>query len=486
MKETTARRVVLTVVISLAIYSLACIYAPVEWSPDSKKIAVLVQDEDNNEEYSEIWLGDPAGEEMKLLAKSALGLSQPVWLPDGKRLIYWKALAEEDNIVGGELLIAHAETLESELLARCWLPEIRPWAPFAIAVSPLGHRVAYLSWAAQSGEGEADLVVLDLRTKERRVVPVLVGMTPSWSPDGKWIALRAGVDSDVHPEGLNAHAVRLFSADMKVAKYVFLGEVHEVGYGLGLAEEAEDAWDESPTLSRRLAQEARDILQAFLARYPDSKFTQKAILGQAKALLVGGRSAEALARTQKFIQDFPRSEETSDARELIARCYLRLHRYEEAANALGKAAELAKDEKQAKSLVKECQELRNSLAEYEAVKQRIKSAAHRAELPALYLQLAKLCEEQLARFGEAQDAYGQLLLKYPQRKEAEGVEEKILRLQELAERSSEAELRMAAVAVSLLNLMDAPPEEAPHIAIREHAEKALKLLEAFATKYPKT
>ena len=209
-------------------------------------------------------------------------------------------------------------------------------------------------------------------------------------------------------------------------------------------------------------------------------------MGQAKALLVGGRPAEALARAQKFIQDFSRSEETSDAREFIARCYLRLHRYEEAANALGKAAELAKDEKQAKSLVKECQELRNSLAEYEAVKQRIKSAAHRAELPALYLQLAKLCDEQLAKFEEALDAYGQVLLKYPQRKEAEGVEEKILRLQELAERSSEAELRIAAAAVSLLNLMEKAAEEASHITIKEHAGRALKLLEAFAAKYPRS
>jgi len=77
----------------LSIYILACVSSPVAWSPDSSKIAILVNPPGEKPDHFAIFTYDISTGERTLLDKvvgEGGALSAPAWSPDGKWIAYYK------------------------------------------------------------------------------------------------------------------------------------------------------------------------------------------------------------------------------------------------------------------------------------------------------------------------------------------------------------------------------------------------------------
>nr|MDP9491607.1 hypothetical protein [Actinomycetota bacterium] len=138
------------------------------WSPDGTQIAFLAGG-------LGVFVMNADGGARRLL--HAGDDRQPVWSPDGSRVVFVHVQQNGGTLVVVEVASGHAKVVASPTVQGAWPPS---W-------SPDGTRIAYT-------EGPADLAIVGADGSGHRV---LVGGTgsevgPAWSPDGTKIAFIHG------------------------------------------------------------------------------------------------------------------------------------------------------------------------------------------------------------------------------------------------------------------------------------------------------
>jgi dipeptidyl aminopeptidase/acylaminoacyl peptidase len=192
------------------------------WSPDGRYLAFLASrgNDEERQKGAQVWLLDRSGGEAQKLTDIKGGVSDYAWSPDSTRLVLvvddfdpssdpekmegWKRKTRPPIVIdryhfksdgGGYLtrLYSHLAIFDvaakkSDVLTSGVFDDSDP------AWSPDGHSIAFLSNRAPDPDRteDSDLYVIDAHAgaTARRVTspPGRVGGTPSWSPDGKWIA----------------------------------------------------------------------------------------------------------------------------------------------------------------------------------------------------------------------------------------------------------------------------------------------------------
>jgi Tol biopolymer transport system component len=204
-------------------------------SPDGRFLVYDVAGEKPDE--SDIWLLSLEGGQKVPLVRSTAADSEPVWMPDGKQVLFksdrtgtngfWTIDVVEGKPQGiprllkdglgrvtrpngftrrgdfyfstgtniGEVYVTELDPVEGKML--------RPPAPVAQrsagsnvapSWSPDGRRLAYYSLSVREGQRVATMVILSLETGEAREVPVKLDQLSSpvrWFPDGKSLLVSA-------------------------------------------------------------------------------------------------------------------------------------------------------------------------------------------------------------------------------------------------------------------------------------------------------
>jgi dipeptidyl aminopeptidase/acylaminoacyl peptidase len=192
------------------------------WSPDGRYLAFLASrgDDEEKKNGAQVWLLDRSGGEAQKLTDVKGGVSDYAWSPDSKRMVLvvddfdpssdpekmegWKRKTRPPIVIdryhfksdgGGYLtrLYSHLAIFDvaakkADVLTSGAFDDSDP------AWSPDGQSIAFVSSRAPDPDRseDADLYVIDARpaATARKVAasPGRVGGTPSWSPDGNWIA----------------------------------------------------------------------------------------------------------------------------------------------------------------------------------------------------------------------------------------------------------------------------------------------------------
>jgi Tol biopolymer transport system component len=153
------------------------------WSPDGKKIVYEAYKSRKRGEWpkyqKDIYVADTNGRYRKRLTKTDWDDTNPTWTPDGKKISF---LSQEKERGGREgLFVINPDGTDKRYLTTATWPYI--WSPDEKKLALTGNRCVVI----KNPDG-TDRKVIDMRSlnEDYRAVG-----TPNWSPDGKWIAVRA-------------------------------------------------------------------------------------------------------------------------------------------------------------------------------------------------------------------------------------------------------------------------------------------------------
>ncbi|MEO7361461.1 MAG: S9 family peptidase [Gemmatimonadaceae bacterium] len=207
------------------------------WSPDGRYLAFLSSRQDAKD--GQIWLLDRRGGEAQQLTKVKGGISGYAWSPDSKRLavqldVQTDSIARKDSaehktpkpividrynfkqdITGflgttrTQLGLFDIATKQLDTLTRGLTDDGSPsW-------SPDGQKIAFVrEWPAEPGIARgSDVFVIEAKKgateKQLTTFDGDDGGTPSWSPDGRWVAFLRGDEPKLSAYNLNRLAVVL-------------------------------------------------------------------------------------------------------------------------------------------------------------------------------------------------------------------------------------------------------------------------------------
>jgi Tol biopolymer transport system component len=185
-------------------YRLAVPKAP---SPDGKWLATWHHVKEANEWY--LLLEDTTTGVRQQLGVYEVGYPSLAWSPDSQLLAFGAGNEVVGLNEGTELFITNVYTGKTEQLTNNGFRDDSP------VFAPDGRQLAYTS----SADGYNRLYVMDIATRGRRIVSKdTFGYTPSWSPDGNYIAFMSNhrdYDGDIYiirPDGTDLQRISLTSA----------------------------------------------------------------------------------------------------------------------------------------------------------------------------------------------------------------------------------------------------------------------------------
>jgi Tol biopolymer transport system component len=151
------------------------------WSPDKNKIAFV---REMTPGTFDLFVMNADGSDVRRVTTSG-GVSDPEWSPDGKRILYVYATASTE--AAHDLAIINPNAGES---SRTYL-KLASFNAQEPAWSPDGSRIAFVAVGENSGsdimtvkpDGTAPQVLVDGKANFD------YNNSPSWSPDGRWIAV---------------------------------------------------------------------------------------------------------------------------------------------------------------------------------------------------------------------------------------------------------------------------------------------------------
>lgn len=154
----------------------------VSWSPDAEQVAFAL----GPQPFSLCTVSSRGGQPNCLIQGVGQALA---WTPDGQRLTYARTSTTGTELVTIPVQSAEATPEPSSLTAK-------PLPAYIIAHlvwSPQGDKVAYVAGGSQ---GPKDVFILDVTQKAVTELSAQIngdvgGMSPTWSPDGKYLAFSA-------------------------------------------------------------------------------------------------------------------------------------------------------------------------------------------------------------------------------------------------------------------------------------------------------
>jgi serine/threonine-protein kinase len=163
-------------------------------SPDGTRLALAIRDQEND-----IWTWDFARETLTRVTFEPGLDGSPVWMPDGRRIIFSSAGASTQG-VGVQTMFRRtadgagsAERLTDYESGALLIPS---------SLSPDGNRL--VGWRSTAGTGDLMLITLNDRRVQPLVATRFIDRNGAVSPDGRWLAY------DSNPSGETQVYVRPF------------------------------------------------------------------------------------------------------------------------------------------------------------------------------------------------------------------------------------------------------------------------------------
>jgi TolB protein len=155
----------------------------ISWSPDAERVAFA----QGPQPFSLCTVSSRGGQPSCLIQGAGQALA---WTPDGQRLTYART-----STMGTELMTIPVQS-DAEATPEPTSLTAKPLPAYIIAHlawSPQGDKVAYVAGGSQ---GPKDIFILDVTRKAVTELSAQIngdvgGMSPTWSPDGKYLAFSA-------------------------------------------------------------------------------------------------------------------------------------------------------------------------------------------------------------------------------------------------------------------------------------------------------
>jgi dipeptidyl aminopeptidase/acylaminoacyl peptidase len=150
--------------------------APV-WSPDGRLIAFTR----TTGGQPDIWVVNADGSGLRQITNDKEDERAPAWSPDGRRLVFMSSRAGSADV----WTVAVEGGAPAQLTEKTNAPDE---TRFAACWSPDGRTIAYVSNRSEYFADDLWLVDVQSKVSRRLSLDVHVMASPSWSPDGKYLA----------------------------------------------------------------------------------------------------------------------------------------------------------------------------------------------------------------------------------------------------------------------------------------------------------